>query len=221
MAIPAVLIGMSGSLLDWTNVSSGQPPHPSLVLPYVLRYWTPPVVAILGLGAVTAAVMSSVDSSVLSASSMFAWNIYRPLIRNVASEREIRLVTRLAIVLLGGAAAILALQVQSVYTLWSLCADLVYVVLFPQLVMALFAKRANTVGALSGAVVALVLRIGGGESLLGLAAWIPYPLRDPELGILFPFRTFAMLASLATIEMVSRLTSRWQPARPLANHSLP
>ena len=52
-----------------------------LVLPLVLQYLTPTAVAFVGLGAISAAVMSSADSSVLSASSMFAHNIYKMIFR--------------------------------------------------------------------------------------------------------------------------------------------
>lgn len=55
--------------------------HQSLVLPLVLQYLTPPFISFFGLGAVSAAVMSSSDSSLLSASSMFARNIYKLMIR--------------------------------------------------------------------------------------------------------------------------------------------
>ena len=54
---------------------------PRFIIPLVLQYLTPPVVAVIGLGAVSAAVMSSADSSMLSSSTMFAQNVYKPVFR--------------------------------------------------------------------------------------------------------------------------------------------
>ena len=51
----------------------------------VLQYLTPTAVSFIGLGAVSAAVMSSTDSSMLSASSMFAHNIYKLIFRQKVS----------------------------------------------------------------------------------------------------------------------------------------
>lgn len=215
MAVPAVILGAVGTVADWSTTGVDPSTQPALILPYVLRYLTPPVIATIGLGAVAAAVMSSVDSSILSASSMFAWNVYRPLLRPGASDRELRFVLRGAIVVIGAAATCLALSVQSVYVLWYLCADLVYVILFPQLVMVLFCSRANRVGAVSGALVGLCLRLGGGEPLIGLPAFIPYPWQSSS-GSDFPFRTFAMLTGLVTIWIVSNATQRRDPPRSLS-----
>ena len=49
-----------------------------------------------------------------------------------------------------------------------------------------------------------------------LPRFIPYPWWDPEAGTLFPFKTVAMLGGLVTILLVSRLTGRLCPPRPLA-----
>lgn len=214
MAVPAIIIGAAGAVADWSTTPSGPPLEPALALPYVLQYLTPPVIATIGLAAVAAAVMSSVDSSILSASSMFTWNVYRPLLRPRAGDGETRRVLRVAVVAVGTAATAMALSVGSVYELWYLCADLVYVILFPQLVTALFDGRANRTGAMAGAAVGLLLRLGGGEPFLGLPATLPYPL-----GSNFPFRTLAMLSGLATIWLVSRATARWDPPRPLVNRA--
>ena len=52
----------------------------------VLQYLTPTAVSFVGLGAVSAAVMSSADSSFLSASSMFARNVYKLIFRQNVSN---------------------------------------------------------------------------------------------------------------------------------------
>ena len=68
-----------------------QPENYPLILPLVLQYLTPPVVSVIGLGAVSAAVMSSADSSLLSSSSMFAWNVYRPIRQRLIRSKNVRL----------------------------------------------------------------------------------------------------------------------------------
>lgn len=211
IAFPAGLVGVVGATADWGQAGV-EPPAPALVLPYVLKYLTPPIIATFGLATIAAAVMSSVDSSILSASSMFVWNVYRPLVRPRAGDLEIRRAVQVSVIIIGLCATILAVITESVYALWFLCSDLVYAVLFPQLVMVLFSRRANWMGAAAGAVVGLFLRLGGGEPYLGIPPFLPYPMRDPELGIQFPFRTFAMLSGLMTIYLVSLLTQRYAPS---------
>lgn len=222
-AIPPVVMGVVGYAVDWTAVAGSVPADSLEILPYVMRYTTPGWVATIGLGAVAAAVMSSADSSILSSASMASWNVYRPLVRPMVTAEELAKVIKRCIWIVGIAALLIALQVKSIYALWFLCSDFVYCLLFPALVCALFYKYANTYGALAGLLVAALLRFGGGDATLGLPAFLPYPILDVNeefqegvrVAILFPFRTFAMVAGLLSNLLIARLTQRWAPAQPL------
>ena len=215
-AVPAVMIGIIGSnVTDWTDFgAAANLENNSMILPYVIRYLTPTVVATIGLGAIAAAVMSSIDSSILSASSLASWNVYRPLVKPDISTENLNKVIKTSIWIIGIAATLVALNVTSVYSLWVLCSDFVYCLLFPQLVTALFDKKANKIGSMAGFAIGVILRFGGGEASLGLPILIDYPMIE-DGAVLFPFRTLAMVSSLLTIIFVSRLTQKWDTAKIL------
>ena len=213
-AISPILIGISSAVTDWSATAAGPPIDPTATLPWVVAHLTPGALAVIGLGAVAAAVMSSVDSSVLSASGMAVWNVYRPLFKpDVQPSRLAPLIQR-SIWIVGIAATLIAFQVSSVYALWFLCSDFVYCLLFPALVAAFFDPKANAPGALAGFLVAAFLRFGGGDVTLGLPQYLPYPTAA-DGSVVFPFRTLAMTGGLATIFLVSRFTQGRYPARAL------
>lgn len=203
--------------------------QPAHALPLLLQYMTPPVVAVLGLSAIIGAVTSSYSASILSASTMLAWNCGRRLLWPQLTEQATRTITRVALVGLSAAAVVLALEVQSVQALWFFTSDLVFVLLFPQLVCALFDPRANRTGSIAAFVLSLMLRLGGGEPLFGIPPLIPYAELCAHLlpgdaaswyeagtgAALFPFRTLAAVVGLITLPLVSRLSQRWNPARPM------
>ncbi|XP_034275375.1 high affinity choline transporter 1 isoform X2 [Pantherophis guttatus] len=214
MAIPSVLIGAIGASTAWNQTEyTGQDPKSEdksdMILPIVLQYLCPVYISFFGLGAVSAAVMSSADSSILSASSMFARNIYQLSFRQTASDNEIVWVMRITIFMFGAAATAMALLAQSIYGLWYLSSDLVYIIIFPQLLCVLFIKGTNTYGAIVGYLFGLLLRITGGEAYLSLPPLILYPgwyLDDDGIYIQrFPFKTLAMLTSFFTNIAVSYL----------------
>ncbi len=212
-AIPAVMIGIVGNVADWETIGA-MPNDYASILPHVVRHLTNPWVATIGLGAVAAAVMSSVDSSILSASSMAGWNVFRPLVKPDITPTNLEKVIKRCIWIIGIAATLLALNVKSVYALWFLCSDFVYCLLFPALVCALFDKKANSIGALCGFLVSFIIRFGGGESALGIPNMIPFAM-DEAGAVLFPFRTLAMVSGLVTIMVVSRLTQQQAPPKEL------
>uniref|UniRef100_A0A2P2I691 High-affinity choline transporter 1-like n=3 Tax=Hirondellea gigas TaxID=1518452 RepID=A0A2P2I691_9CRUS len=209
-AVPACLIGAIAKATDWTATEYGHTPvgyEKKLVLPLVMQYLTPSWIAFVGLGAVSAAVMSSADSSVLSAASMFARNIYKMVFRQKASEKEVIWVMRGAIVVVAGMASGIGIAIDSIYYLFKLCGDLVYVILFPQLVMVVhFDDHINTYGSFIGFCIGLTVRILGGEPYINVPAIIHYPYFDYETGVQnFPFRTMSMLLSWAGIVLFSAL----------------
>lgn len=97
----------------------------------LLRHLAPPAVALIGLAAIIGAVTSSFSSSILSAGSMFSWNTCKRLLWPGLSVTAMKRIIRLAIAVLGGAATVMALKVQSVQALWFFTSDLVFVLLFP------------------------------------------------------------------------------------------
>jgi len=185
---------------------------PADTMPMLFARAVPPFIGLLGLAAIIGAVTSSFSSSILSAGSMFSWNCLKQLIWPRLSMRQMQRVIRVSILLLGVAATALALRVHSVQALWFFSSDLVFVLLFPQLLSALFDPCANRIGSMVAFGVSLLLRVGGGEPLLGIPALFIYPST-------LPFKSVAALAGLVLLPLVSRLTSQLDPPRPLHNPS--
>lgn len=212
LAIPSALIGVVARATDWSSIEglnkSVLANDGNAALPMVLRYLTPQWVSFVGLGAISAAVMSSADSSILASGSMFSRNVYRLTLRPKASERELNLILRISVVVVTVLSTAIALTVDSVYYLSYLCSDVVYVVLFPQLLTVVhWPSLVDTYGCLAGYFVAVVLRLCGGEKGLGVPALIEYPFYDVETQTQkFPFRTGAMVAALFTQLITSFFT---------------
>lgn len=230
--VPPTLMGIAAFSYPWpTGIAARLQSTPAEALPMLFAYAVPPLVGLLGLAAIVGAVTSSFSSSILSAGSMFSWNCLKRLVWPQLSVDQMRRVIRSSIVIFGAVATVLALKVQSVQALWFFTSDLVFVLLFPQLLFALFDRKANRAGSIAAFAVALVLRLGGGEPLLGIPSFIPYPeicagllpgtpsdWYDAQTGaMLFPFKTVAALSGMILLPLVSRATARWEPARPLRN----
>ena len=92
-----------------------------------------------------------------------------------ASEREIIWVMRFGIFGVGVLAMVMGIMIDSIYELWYLCGDLVYVILFPQLVSVIYLDWTNTYGSLAGYIIGLLFRLLGGENAVRLSATIHYP----------------------------------------------
>jgi high affinity choline transporter 7 len=234
LMVPPLLLGVSAFHYSWPPALQAQlEATPARVLPLVFQQLTPSWVMLLGFGAIVGAVTSSFSSSILSAASMVSWNgVHRLMCPDLSLDRMRRIIRGMVLVF-GVLAVVLALRVQSVQALWFFTSDLVFVLLFPQLLWALYDQRANRAGSIAAFIVSLVLRVGGGEPLFGLPPLINYPeilaavlpldparWIDPATGgLIFPTRALAAGVGLVTLPLVSRLTGRW--SRPLPLRPLP
>jgi len=82
---------------------------------------------------------------------------------------------RIGIFGVGVLAMVMGIMIDSIYELWYLCGDLVYVILFPQLVSVIYLSWTNTYGSLAGYIIGLLFRLLGGENAVRLSATIHYP----------------------------------------------
>ncbi|KAM6937169.1 high affinity choline transporter 1-like [Xenentodon cancila] len=213
MGIPSVVIGAVAASTDWNQTEYGSPApfergDAGKILPLTLRYLTPTWVSVFGIGSVAAAVMSSMDSGLLSSASLFTQNIYKTTLRKKASERELQWVIRVSVLITGLAGTGLAFGNDSVLAFWFLSGDLIYCIIFPQLVCVLHVNCANLYGAVSGYIVSLLLRGLSGDPLFGIPPLLLFPGWREEDGVIkqyFPYRTLAMLSSIISITTVSWL----------------
>ena len=125
------------------------------------------------------------------------------------SDGEIVWTMRIAVVLFGISATVIAIKEESLYGLFVLCSDFSYVVLFPQFVCVVHVPNVNIYGSLLGYFLSWFFRLTGGDALLGIPALIKYPWYDEEENQqYFPYKTLITLIAFGAIIGGSHL-ARW------------
>jgi sodium/proline symporter len=149
----AILVGLAGAAWVQSN-AGGELADPETIFMVLVDALFHPVVAGVLLAAILAAIMSTADSQLLVSSSALAEDFYRKLLRPAASQREIVLVGRAAVVLLALLALLLAFDPNSsVLGLVGYAWAGFGAAFGPVLVLSLYWRRMNRAGALAGVVV--------------------------------------------------------------------
>jgi sodium/proline symporter len=144
----AVLVGLAGIAVVDPPLRGPETEKVFIVLVQALMH---PIPAGICLAAILAAVMSTADSQLLVASSALAEDLYRPLVRRHAGERELLWVGRLAVILIALVAFVLALDPESRVLELVAYAWAGFGASFgPTLLLALWWRRMTRTGALAG-----------------------------------------------------------------------
>ncbi len=170
---------------------------PETVVPQLAIAHLHPVAIAVFVGALLAAIMSSADSSLLAAASVFSVNIL-PLFRRNISDRLRLLATRIAIPVFGTFAVYVALKVQAVYNLIMDANSVSLVCVVMPFIVGVYWTRANRTGALASMAMATL-------------TWILAYFYAPDLA----GDLLGMMVGLITILIVTPLTQKFDPPKPI------
>jgi solute:Na+ symporter, SSS family len=119
-----------------------------LALPNMVLQHTSMPIQILFFGSLLSAIMSTASSAILAPSAIFSENIVKPLVGDKYSDRQLLMMTRIAVLIFSSIATVMACLRSNIYELVGESSILSLVSLFVPLVMGLYWKRASTAGAL-------------------------------------------------------------------------
>jgi Na+/proline symporter len=188
-----VTLGIIGSI-TMPDLANSESVIPAMAI----RYLHPVGVAIF-VGALLAAIMSSADSALLACSSLLAKNVL-PLVRRDPSPKLGLRVARWSIPAFGIVAIVIAMNIQVVFELMVNANILGLAAIIVPFVVGLWWRKANRAGALAA-------------MAAGLGCWLVTLWVVPEL----PADFIGLGASLVTMLVVTPLTQRIDPPRPLCD----
>lgn len=172
---------------------------PETLIPTLAINHLHPVAIALFVGALLAAIMSSADSALLAAASVFSTNIL-PLFKKDLTDKAHLLATRIAIPVFGTVALVVALKVQVVYDLILDANSVVLVSITVPFIAGVWWKKSNRSGALTA-------------MAAGFITWAIATVVAPDL----PGDLLGMIACLVTLVIVTLATQNYDPPRPVLN----
>lgn len=165
--LSAMLLAYFGRMFIWNGgesfatalLSAGEQ---ELIFVKLTRYMFPAFIAGMLLAAIIAASMSTADSQLLVASSSFTSDIYKPIIRKQAGDKELLWVGRIVVIIVSVVAYFIASGGEGAAQIMSLVSNawaLFGAAFGPVIILSLFWKRFTYSGAIAGIVVGSIVDI--------------------------------------------------------------
>lgn len=195
-----VTIAVCGSALYPTGEAAAQPYE---IIPYTARHGLPALLGALLLGAVFAKVISTASNYLFSPATNLIQDVFVRYMAPQASNKQVLIVSRLAVVLLGSWALYQAIYAQSILTKMLWAYTIYSAALTPVVLAAFYSRRVTAWGAVAaigaGTVVTLSWDLPGVKNL--------FPAILAERDAIFP----ALIAAVVAMVAVSAVTPKPRP----------
>ena len=132
---------------------------PDAAVPTLVSEYMPPVARGLAIAALLALIMSTADTSMLVAGTTVALDVVRPLKPDL-TDRQLILITRLTILIVGGLATVIALTTTGIFDLMMFSFSIFLAGTFVPIIGALFWKHAHPHAAVASVILATATLIG-------------------------------------------------------------
>lgn len=200
-------------------------PETEMILPWLAITYLPPILTTVFVAGMIAALMSSSDSALLATSSIIGYNGLKYVKPEATSEEALK-ITRLFVPIVAIFSLLLALYAETIYMLVVIAWSIILVGLFAPYAAGYFWKKCNETGA-------LLALICGFVSWVALSFYYYYAeTAEANIGIIeegvvyvewamwdavYIASTPAFFISVIVMVVVSLLTSKFDPAKPLAD----
>lgn len=175
MLLPlAIFMGLTGmaarvlypDLLPASGISQGE------ALPALIKGVMTPLIGGIILGALVAIIMSTCDSILLGASTMFVKDIYQRLLRPTIINHALIRISKWVTLIIGIVAIVSALIAPALIRMLEITATVYCVALFVPIILGLYWRRANQSGAIAGMITSslggILWRASGWEKATGV-----------------------------------------------------
>jgi solute:Na+ symporter, SSS family len=160
LAIASCVVGLWAALMGMAiytiNPSLQDQEHATV---WLIQHLLPPWLMVMVLAAMVAAIAAAADSALHSFSSSFTRDIYQMLLKPNATDRQLRRVSQLSVVVVGLIGIVIAIAVPVVLDALLLGYSLTAAGLFFPLILGRFWKSATQAGAIAGIVAGVAFTV--------------------------------------------------------------